>query len=93
MAQREKEPFIHKGDRVVINGGLGAGGPWDVMNARWAKRDDDSDHSIEIVLGRGGSTRFKIVFNEATMQHHSNWPSEVLSRDIRVKKPLQYRPK
>ena len=93
MAHREKEPAIHRGDRIVINGGLSAGGSWDVLDARWAKRDDESDDRVEMVLGRGGGSRFKVIFNALTMQHHSNWPSDVLSRDIHVKKPLQYRPK
>lgn len=86
---REKEPFIHKGDKIVMERAA-PGGVWDVLAARWAS---DRDDRIEIVLGRGGSNRFKTVFNAATMRHQSNWPQHMLSRDINVGRPLQYKPR
>lgn len=93
MPRREKEPFIHKGDRILIERG-GPGGIWDVMVARWARAEDENDHHIELVLARGStSMAFKTTFNEQTMRHQSNWPQHILSRDISVGKPLQYKPK
>lgn len=94
MAQRrEKEPFIHKGDTVCIDRAGTVSGSWDVMDARWKNRDDAFDRNIELVLGRGGSSRFKIAFNGECMRHYSRWPEDVLSRDISVQKPIQFRPK
>jgi hypothetical protein len=93
MPRREKEPFIYKGDRILVEHG-GPGGIWDVRAARWAHADENDDR-IELVLGRGGgpSMCFKTVFSEQTMRHQSNWPRHILSRDITVGKPLQYKPK
>ena len=93
MPRREKEPFIHKGDKILMERGT-PGGIWDVMAARWA-REDENDDRIELVLSRGGGTSmaFKTVFNEQTMRHQSNWPRHILSRDITVGKPLQFKPK
>jgi hypothetical protein len=90
--RREKEPFINRGDRILIKNGS-CGGTWNVLAARWAKGDDAADDRIEVVLGRGTGMNLKTIFNAENMQHQSNWPREVLSRDINVQKPLKFRPK
>ncbi|MEZ0226757.1 MAG: hypothetical protein ACAH83_19525 [Alphaproteobacteria bacterium] len=91
MPRREKEPFIHEGDRILIEQGA-PGGIWDVRAARWARADDENDDRIELVLSRS-SLSYKTVFNEKTMRHQSNWPQHILSRDITVGKPIQFKPK
>jgi hypothetical protein len=90
-SRREREPSIHRGDKILITAG-GAAGTWDVRDARWAKRDETSDQRVELVLGRG-SMQFKTIFNAQTMRHQTEWPADKLSRDINVQKPLKYRPR
>ncbi len=89
--RREKEPFIHRGDKILITGGS-VGGSWAVTESRWAKREDARDERIELILSRG-SMHFKTIFNAETMRHQSNQPPDRLSRDINVRKPLQFRRK
>ena len=89
---REKEPFIHKGDKILMTGGP-CGGSWDVMDARWARRDDTSDERVELVLRRGSSMYTKTIFNATTMKHQSEWPCNVLSRDINIQKPIKFKAK
>lgn len=89
---REKDPFIQKGDDVIVNRPNHLAGTWRVLAARYASATI-TDPRVEVVLRRGGaSMTFKTIFDEKSMRVKSNRPDYMLGRDIRVQKPIRFRP-